>query len=106
MRQTLLGGQRDRAPATTRAKSRNRKGQSQISPWMPTGLYRTWRLRHTEPPYRVDNAATRYADASRSNGGNAICCFVPDDTRAVKDPGSGHDRGIASEEESQCGTMA
>ncbi|KAF3072521.1 hypothetical protein CFAM422_005401 [Trichoderma lentiforme] len=31
--------------------------------------------------------------------GYAICCFVPDDTRAVKDPGSGHDRGIASEEE-------
>ncbi|QYS93821.1 hypothetical protein H0G86_001188 [Trichoderma simmonsii] len=56
-------------------------------------------LRHTEPPYRVNNAAMRYADASRSNWGNAICCFVPDDTRAVKDPGSGHDRGIASEEE-------
>lgn len=41
-----------------------------------------------------------------ANGGKAICCFVPDDTRAVKDPGSGHDRGVASEEESQCGTMA
>lgn len=59
---------------------------SQIGPWIPAGLCRTWRLRHTEPPYRVNNAATRYAGASRSNWGYAICCFVPDVTRPSRIP--------------------
>lgn len=99
MRQTLLGGQRDRAPATTRAKSRNRKGQSQISPWMLAGLCHTWRLRYTEPHLSSQQCGNEIRGCFQKQWGYAICCFVPDDTRAVKDPGSGHDRGIASEEE-------